>query len=246
MHLSPVKHLVDRLRAAGDAYQNAVCKIVAGVDGMGKQFAHGHFKGILAAEILFDRLAEHHDIIATDAYFLVERQLARGFLFQNRQRDPHFGDALLWETFGVPPTDNVIRKWRVNGDARTAGEFLPKRVDVIAQRFVRSGRRVGLGVGRFVFEAGDRECRRAWLCDIWLFLLGFGGFWFNRGRFCRAWLFCFWLSRSLFFGAWLIRVGGHRDARDRGRKAQATNQAACFRKSERSLSGHDICHSFIS
>ena len=159
-----------------------------------------------------------------------------------RQRDPHFGDALLRETFGVPPTDNVIRKWRVNGDARTAGEFLPKCVDVIAQRFVRSGRRVG----RFVFEAGDRECRRAWLCDIWLFLLGFGGFWFSRGRFCRAWLFCFWLSRSLFFGAWLIRVGGHRDARDRGRKAQATNQAACDVKTERSLSGHDICHSFIS
>ena len=111
-------------------------------------------------------------------------------------------------------------------DARTAGEFLPKRFDVIAQRFVRSGLSVGLGVGRFVLEAGDRECRRAWLCDIWLFLLGLSGFWLGRGRFCRAWLFCFWLSRALFFGAWLIRVGGHRDARDRGGKAQATHQAA--------------------
>jgi hypothetical protein len=105
---------------------------------------------------------------------------------------------------------------------------------------------VGLGAGRFVFEAGDRECRGAWLCDIWLFLLGFGGFWFSWGRFCRARLFGFRLSRALFFRFWVSRVGGHGNAGDRGRKAQATNQAACDVKTERSFAGHNVGHSFIS
>ena len=144
---------------------------------------------------------------------------------------------MLWEAFGLPPTDDVIGEGRVNRNAGTTGEFLPKRIDVIAQLFIGSG----LRVGRFVFEAGDREGRRAWLCNIWFLLGGFGSFWFSWGRFCRALLFRDWP-----FLAWVMRIGGHRNACNGCRKAYASNQAACYGKWERSVTKHDACHSVIS